>query len=72
MAAATAPMQSNSGNNAFKVLLVSYIASAFELLTCMQDKEKPMAVRNANIMAARAVADAIRTVSSNLRKNIDC
>ncbi|KAK2781203.1 T-complex protein 1 subunit delta [Emmonsiellopsis sp. PD_33] len=26
-----------------------------------QDKEKPMAVRNANIMAARAVADAIRT-----------
>ncbi|KAL6720753.1 T-complex protein 1 subunit delta [Lecanora helva] len=43
MAAATAPAQSNSGNNAFK------------------DKEKPMAVRNANIMAARAVADAIRT-----------
>ncbi|MCJ1459447.1 T-complex protein 1 subunit delta [Mycoblastus sanguinarius] len=41
--AATAPVQSNSGNNAFK------------------DKEKPMAVRNANIMAARAVADAIRT-----------
>jgi len=26
-----------------------------------QDKEKPMAVRTANIMAARAVADAIRT-----------
>ena len=26
-----------------------------------KDKEKPMAVRNANIMAARAVADAIRT-----------
>ncbi|KAL9137762.1 MAG: hypothetical protein Q9175_001035 [Cornicularia normoerica] len=41
--AATAPLKSNSGNNAFK------------------DKEKPMAVRNANIMAARAVADAIRT-----------
>lgn len=27
----------------------------------MKDKEKPMAVRTANIMAARAVADAIRT-----------
>ncbi|KAK4695966.1 T-complex protein 1 subunit delta, partial [Lecanoromycetidae sp. Uapishka_2] len=51
MAAATAPMQSNSGNNAFK------------------DKEKPMAVRNANIMAARAVADAIRTVSFHLLEN---
>jgi T-complex protein 1 subunit delta len=30
-------------------------------LTSVQDKEKPMAVRTANIMAARAVADAIRT-----------
>ena len=27
-----------------------------------KDKEKPMAVRTANIVAARAVADAIRTV----------
>jgi T-complex protein 1 subunit delta len=26
-----------------------------------KDKEKPMAVRTANIVAARAVADAIRT-----------
>jgi T-complex protein 1 subunit delta len=26
-----------------------------------RDREKPMAVRTANIMAARAVADAIRT-----------
>ena len=26
-----------------------------------KDKEKPMAVRNANIMAARAVAEAVRT-----------
>ncbi|KKA25570.1 T-complex protein 1 subunit delta [Rasamsonia emersonii CBS 393.64] len=29
-----------------------------------QDKEKPMAVRTANILAARAVADAIRTIQS--------
>ncbi|KAK2741763.1 T-complex protein 1 subunit delta [Myotisia sp. PD_48] len=29
--------------------------------TAFKDKEKPMAVRSANIMAARAVADAIRT-----------
>ncbi|GAM40996.1 chaperonin-containing T-complex delta subunit [Talaromyces pinophilus] len=29
--------------------------------SAFKDKEKPMAVRNANILAARAVADAIRT-----------
>jgi hypothetical protein len=30
--------------------------------TAFKDKEKPMAVRASNILAARAVADAIRTV----------
>ncbi|KAK8095477.1 T-complex protein 1 subunit delta [Apiospora kogelbergensis] len=29
--------------------------------TTFRDKEKPIAVRSANIVAARAVADAIRT-----------
>ncbi|MCJ1349916.1 T-complex protein 1 subunit delta [Peltigera leucophlebia] len=36
-------------------------ASANSGNNAFKDKEKPMAVRNANIMAARAVADAIRT-----------
>ncbi|MCJ1474360.1 T-complex protein 1 subunit delta [Lambiella insularis] len=35
-----------------------------------KDKEKPMAVRNANIMAARAVADAIRTIQNGKGQTI--
>lgn len=40
---------------------LKYILSDTVLNDDLQDKEKPMAVRTANIMAARAVADAIRT-----------
>ncbi|MCJ1425992.1 T-complex protein 1 subunit delta [Sticta canariensis] len=62
--ATTAPLSTNSGNNAFKASRTkpSIVATAvYKLILLPQDKEKPMAVRNANIMAARAVADAIRT-----------
>ena len=56
--ATTAPMSANSGNNAFKVsdrkLPIGYVDTD----NPFQDKEKPMAVRNANIMAARGMAFA--------------
>lgn len=62
--ATTAPLSTNSGNNAFKASRTkpSIVATAvYKLILLLQDKEKPMAVRNANIMAARGMPYASYT-----------
>lgn len=51
----------NSTNAAFKVCALKLWIILNTANTSFQDKEKPMAVRAANILAARAVADAVRT-----------
>lgn len=50
--------QGNAGNNAFKVLKSTGANERFGLIK-RQDKEKPMAVRNGNIMAARGTNDSM-------------
>lgn len=50
--------QGNAGNNAFKVRAhnpVPDIPNVGPISDSFQDKEKPMAVRTANIMAARGM-----------------
>jgi hypothetical protein len=50
---ATAVPQGAAGNNAFKVRFRQKVVCVCGLLNSVQDKEKPMAVRSSNILAAR-------------------
>ena len=54
----TLAANSNSGNNAFKVEFYALLGLS-ALLMLLQDKGKPTAVRNANIMAARGMLRSI-------------
>lgn len=55
--ATAASSGANSRNNAFKACRTeSSTIATDKLILLSQDKEKPMAVRNANIMAARGIS----------------
>lgn len=56
---ATTAAQGAAGNNSFKVRLAQACVCVGQLLISVQDKEKPMAVRQSNILAARGTPEIL-------------